>query len=357
MNLSEIAPTTTLAGMWDTPATIKRNHFIHKSLSSWAFNGSVGCGHGCGFCSVPDTSTNKLKHLLAAYGVRDPSNEWGSYQFPRPWDEKAFIASLHRADSIPSHELNGDGNRCVFFSSTSDPFPTIRIPDRGKRKGLQQHARFIVRRALELIHEHSTLNVRILTRSPRAMLEIDLFRKFGDRLLLGVSLPTLNIRLAKAYEGHSPAPTHRLKMLHQAKEAGIHRYAAVAPFFPESTRDDLRKTFEALAAVDPVTVFFEPINIRLGNVVRMKDAAERAGVSLRLDVFRSPSAWREYALESLHMAEEVAKETGLAGRLHLWPDPVLGSVSAVLAQPDPGAYTDWLQSWWSRISEWPGNGR
>ena len=37
--------------------------------------------------------------------------------------------------------------------------------------------------------DHSSLNVRILTRRPLAKLDFDLYRSFGERLVFGMSLP------------------------------------------------------------------------------------------------------------------------------------------------------------------------
>ncbi len=346
-----------LAALWDTPVTVQRNHFIHKSLSSFACNLAVGCGHGCRFCSVPDTSAVKLSRLLGAYGVGDAVADWGRYQFPQPWDEWRFLASLAKAEAIPPAELNADGHRAVFFCSTTEPFPTILLPDKDRRRRLQMHAHFVVRRALELIRDRSTLNVRILTRSPLALQHLALLRSFGPRLLLGASIPTLNNRLAAVYEGRSPAPSQRLAMLGKARDAGVPVYVAVAPFFPESGDDDLRNTFAEIAKLDPATVFFEPINVRLGNIERMEAAARRAKVKLRLEVFQSPASWRKYALDALRRAEAMAAETELADRLHLWPDPDLGSKIAISEQVNREAYQTWLHRCWSRVSEWPASHR
>lgn len=50
------------------------------------------------------------------------------------------------------------------------------------------------------------LNVRILTRGPLARQDFDLYGKFGDRLLFGMSLPTLDNDLARIDELHAPVP-------------------------------------------------------------------------------------------------------------------------------------------------------
>ena len=55
----------------------------------------------------------------------------------------------------------------------------------------------------------------------------------------------------------------------------------------------------------------------------MARVAARSGVRLETGVYASPAAWRAYALGTLRTAERIARETGLAGQLHVWPDPPL----------------------------------
>jgi len=343
-----------LIGYWHQPAVITENHFKFKSLSSWSLNTAVGCSHGCRFCYVPSTSTNKLKPHLANHGVSDPDQEWGQYALLRPWDEKKFIRSLNKAENTPSIELNPDGNRAVLLCSTTDPYQVLPHPDAKVRKQLMKDASTLVSRSLELILHESTLNVRILTRGPLAKRDFDLFRQFGDRLLFGMSLPTLDNRLAKIYEPGAPCPSQRLKTLQEAKAAGIPVYVAVAPTYPECDESDLEATLRAVKALDPITVFHEPINIRAENVKRIAQHAESLGVSLRTEVFATPRAWRSYALSALHSVERIALNLGIEDRLHLWPDSSLGSLASFKEVDDPSAHAAWLERCWSRVSEWPG---
>ena len=53
------------------------------------------------------------------------------------------------------------------------------------------------------------------------------------------------------------------------------------------------------------------------------------------------------------MAEKVAKEVGLADRLHLWPDKALKTQAVLAAQDNPLDHIKWLENCWSRRSEWP----
>jgi len=78
-------------------------------------------------------------------------------------------------------------------------------------------------------------------------------------------------------------------------------------------------------------------------------------MTMDMTVYDAGPEWVQYAIQSLRDAERAAKATGQLDRLHLWPDhDDLSRKSVVDAQPDPAAYLAWLQSYWKRISEWPG---
>lgn len=340
-------------GLWHAPAVIAANNFVYKSLSNWAFNTAVGCSHACRFCYVPSASTIKQGAALAEYNVQDPDAEWGVYVLLRQWDERKFLCSLRSAENTPTAQLKPDGNRAVMYCSTTDPYQVIRHPDSESQNQLAQHARFVVCRSLELIRDQSTLRVRILTRSPLARSDFDLFASFGKRLVFGMSLPTLRNDLAKVYEPKAPAPSQRLATLRAAKEAGLHVYVAVAPTYPECDEADLRATLQAVAELEPITIFHEPINIRAENVSRIAIQARKAGVKLRSDVFSSRKDWQTYAINSFHTVFEIAQEIGVSDRLHLWPDKSLGSKATVSQMPSPRKYHKRLQHWWGRVSEWP----
>ena len=366
---------------WHVPASIERNNFKFKSLSSWAFNIAVGCGHACRFCYVPSASTIKQGPALAGYGVSDPDAQWGEYALLRPFDEKVFMASLKKAEQTDPGTLNSDGNRAVIYCSTTDAYQVFRGSTQEKQKLLSASARTIVRRSLELILKHSTLNVRILTRSPMAEKDFELFKEFGNRLLFGMSLPTLDNALAKIYEPKAPAPSQRLRTLQKARDAGLNVYVAVAPTYPECGEDDLRKTLTAVAKLKPCTIYHEPINIRAENVERIAVHARSLNVKLNTAVFDGGPNWRKYAVEQLMTVQRLACELGIEDRLHLWPDkslkakgPFLDARNSEFLRIYPSAletsfqreqrrrndevqFTDfslWLDYWHQRISEWPG---
>lgn len=348
-----LEPKKSPVDFWHAPAVIAENHFVYKSLSNWAFNVAVGCSHACRFCYVPSAATIKQGAKLAQYGVKDPDAEWGDYVLLRPWDEQKFLTSLRAAQNTPHKQLKPDGNRAVIYCSTTDPYQVIRHPDLARQTELADHARLLVRHSLELIRDESTLNVRILTRSPLARADFDLFQSFGKRLVFGMSLPTLRNDLAKVYEPKAPAPSQRLAALRAASEIGLHVYVALAPTYPECDEADLRRTLKAVAELEPITIFHEPINIRAENVARIKAHAVAMGVRLRTEVFATRESWQNYAVNALHTVSELARELGIEQHLHLWPDKSLGSQALARRMPNPAKYLKRLEHWWSRVSEWP----
>lgn len=351
--LRPLPPADERIGMWSSPAVIAENNFVYKSLSNWSFNTAVGCSHACRFCYVPSAATIKQGPKLREYGVEDPDSEWGQYVLLRPWDEDKFLRSLRAAEETPKKALKPDGNRAVMYCTTTDPYQVIHHREPARQKSLALHARQLVRRSLELIRDRSTLNVRILTRSPLARADFDLFKSFGLRLVFGMSLPTLRNDLSKIYEPKAPAPSQRLATLRTAREAGLHIYVALAPTYPECDEADLRATLQAVGDLDPITIFHEPINIRAENVERIQAHARELGQKLNTDVFQSRERWQDYAIGALRTMERLAKEQGIADRLHLWPDKSLGNASILNRAPCPDEYALWLQRYWERFSEWP----
>lgn len=385
-----------VAGQVKFPAVISVNDFKFKSLSNWSYNISFGCQHGCSFCYVPAVATIKAEKYLQKQ-VRIPKSwiaesakkhfwadqHWGEYCFLRTWDEKVFLKSLAAAER--SKNVAPDSNRAVMFCSTTDPYQTLVIPDDPdpeKTRLLNAQCGGLVTKALRLILEKSTLNVRILTRSPLARRDFPLFKKFGNRLVFGMSLPTLNDKLSKIYEPGAPGPAAKLKALKDAVEAGLHVYVALAPTLPDEGEKELRKTLTEIAKLKPISIFHEPINLRADNVLRIEKKAHELGRTIQTGVFKSKAHWREYAFAQFLLVEKIARELKIPeGVLHLWPDKTLGTKSAFvdmkraqiereygprglsrkqLAQIDEEwseNYAPWINYWHKpaeRISSWPG---
>ena len=357
-----------MVGHYDGHVEIARNGFVSKSLSCFALNTVMGCSHACRFCYVGEMWGRFMTRGLRKYGIVDPDAQWGQYALLRRWVEKKFMSSLRKAENTPAADLNADGNRAIMFSSTTDPYQVFRAATPAMSKQLTDESLALNENCLERILKESTLNVRVLTRAPLAKVQFPLFKRFGHRLLFGMSLPTLNDKLARIYEPNAPSPTQRLKTLREAKEAGLNVYVAIAPTYPECDEADLHATLKAVAELKPYTVYHEPINIRGENVTRIAAHAASLGLELNTGVFATPVAYRQYAIEQLKLVERIAGEVGLAHCLHLWPDASLKSKNGFMAMraaarlvgavegEDAEAYAEhlaWVERCHARISEWP----
>ena len=377
---------------------IAESNFQHKSLCCFSCNIATGCCHGCSFCYVPETATIKqearLENILGLIpeawkeerlaGNHWGDTQWGNYSFLREWDEDEFKKSLKAAsrkvDSLPS-----DGNRAVMFCTTTDPYQTLAIPGNpGKTSILNSHRRNMVRRSLEMIRDFSDLNVRILTRSPLAVEDFDIYKTFGDRLLFGMSIPTLDPHWSSVYEPHAPGPQAKLRTLEKAVEAGVNIYVALAPTIPDEGESELRETIRTLRKFNPVTLFHEPINLRAENLERIETRARILGRDVRSQVFQSRENWREYAFGQFDMVERICQELSVPqGVLHQWPDKDLASKGGFMKMKQMQAHRDhgsrlegdlreaaerewhnqrlpWIQYWHNtaeRISAWPGKNR
>lgn len=355
---------------------------------------------------------------------------WGKYLLLRPWDPGRFLGTLKRAVKLAKTygEIDGikrEGNKAIMFCTTTDPYQTFTIPGdsnksellRGSRAGLVRNALRIIltgtgvdkkvaEQELEKckglkeqererylddpdhwpepkkkIPDKDKLNVRILTRSPLASRHFKIYKKFGNRLLFGMSLPTLDEDLHKVYEPGSPGPKQKLDTLRAAKEAGLNIYVAMAPTMPEQSEEDLRATMQAIAALKPYTIFHEAINIRADIVDRIKENALKNGKKDHSEIFLSRDTWREYAFNRYAQIDRIAQELGFPdGVLHQWPDPDLKSKAGFMrmkrminersfgnarlsstqkeeAESEWEAIEKWIQYWHNdeeRISAWPG---
>lgn len=380
----------------DNPAIISKNNFEYKSLSDWSYNISIGCLHGCSFCYVPNTATIKQEVTLEAIpglipqswiaerlaGMHWADHHWGDYALLRKWDEQKFRESLKSAQRAKkSGKLSPDGNAAIMFCTTTDPYQTMSIPGNPeKTRLLQSQRKGLVRRALEIILHESDLNVRILTRSPLAEQDFDLYKQFGSRILFGMSIPTLDDTLSQIYEPNAPGPAAKLRTLERAVAAGVHVYVALAPTLPDEGETELRTTIQTLAALNPVTIFHEPINLRAENVARIEAKAQELGRTITSSVFQSREHWREYAFKQFQLVDKIVGDLNLsAGVLHQWPDKALASqagflrMKAMQFERDRGlSFTKelrqsaedewntevlpWLQYWHNpveRVSAWP----
>lgn len=224
-----------------------------KALSEcWVVNFAVGCTHGCRFCYVDSIHKRFNPYRLPGEFVQ---KRWGEY----------FAVPVNLDEAIrrtPWHRWAGQE---VLMSSMHDPYlPQLYHPHRWPRRILEAGLRAKVR-------------FRILTRSPLVLNDLDLLAQNRDSAMLMVSIATLDEALAKVLEPRVVEPRVRLKILEEAKAAGLRVGVVVAPIVPPNRlrpdlEGDLDELFKRLAEIGVDVVYGEMLHVRGPNMRYLAEA-------------------------------------------------------------------------------------
>jgi DNA repair photolyase len=176
----------------------------HSSIPyDYTINPYRGCLFGCSYCYA-----SRFVHEDT-----DKRTDWGHWV-----DVKRNAVDILQRES---HKLCG---RRVFFSSATDPYQPLEL-----KLGL-------TRALLEVLLMAFPARLHIQTRSPHVVRDIDLLRRFGDTLTVGISIPTDSDVVRKAFEPRAPSIPRRLKTARMLQDAGIVTIASVAPLLPCTPR-------------------------------------------------------------------------------------------------------------------------
>ncbi len=188
---------------------VRCSSLLHKlnfgSSSEYTLHLYKGCSHGCVYCYAPSL-------------VHD-DREWGSY-----------VDAKINAPLVLERELRNMPRNVVFISSASDPYQPIEAKYR------------LARRCLEVLLRHD-FPVLILTRSPLALRDIDLFSKFSW-IRVGFSISSVSDPF---FEPGVPLLDRRLASLRRLHDSGILTWVSLAPIVPQIITSDLDWLFEQLS--------------------------------------------------------------------------------------------------------------
>lgn len=295
-------------------AVLGQSGLYHKSLCDYVINVATGCAHGCRFCYVPSTPniTARQDMLEERADVTDSQREWGSYLLYRDDLPERLARKLRRKQKWKRTDR---GRGVVMLSSGTDCYQDRRAA---------QITRGCV---AELVKHH--IPVRILTRSPAVVRDIDLCKEAtqqttegeGHLVRVGSSIPCLDDQQTRAIEPGAPPPSTRLDALTQLSDEGIPVYVSMSPTYPTQDRDDFEQLMRKFAQLDPEVVFHEPINPRGGNFDMTVEAAREAGeeeLASELEKLKNRDYWVDYSLQQMRWAEELGAEYDVD--IHIWPD-------------------------------------
>lgn len=174
----------------------------------WSLNPYTGCSHDCVYCYVPEVA-----HV--------DRERYGSY-----------VIVKRNLPSLLGRELKRKEVRPIFLSSATDPYQPA--------EGVYE----ITRRCLEVLSRHKAA-VRVLTRSPLVLRDLDLLHTFDD-LAIGLSIPTLDDAARKAIEPSAPAIASRLSTVRRLADEGFEPFVNVMPAYPFTPESGPRALAQAL---------------------------------------------------------------------------------------------------------------
>lgn len=290
-----------------TKATISESHLHEKSLCDYVINVATGCRHGCKFCYVPATPGLKSRDsmLNEQVGVKNSQQEWGNYLLYRDDLPERLRTELESKDDW-KHTKGGRG--VVMLSSGTDCYQDRRAAQ-------------ITRGCVAELVKHSR-PVRILTRSPAVVRDIDLFKEHKELITVGSSIPSLDDELVQAMEPNAPPPSARWEALDKLRKERIRRFVSMSPTYPTMGEDEIWNVLTFLKALDPEVIFHEPINPRGANFQMCQQAARengRSALANELEKLTNHQNWVEYAVKQINLVQQLADEIG-GLQIHSWPD-------------------------------------
>ncbi|MFC3885625.1 radical SAM protein [Bacillus songklensis] len=178
-----------------TPAKGALEGFSH-SLNPYA-----GCAFGCKYCYVRQLPVSLYRE-----------EEWGTWV-----DIKTNAAALLRKELIKARKK---GPVTLFMSSSTDPYQPIEFKTK------------LTRSLLEVMLEDLPDFLFVQARSPLVKRDVDLFKQFGNRIRVSMTIETDKEEIRKAFSPSAPPIPARMKAIQEITEAGIPTQATIAPLLP-----------------------------------------------------------------------------------------------------------------------------
>ena len=307
------------------------------------------CGLECAYCSS-DTSRalmTRMPELMNAVEAKTGKRE---SHMENPSIVYVWSDVLQRLSEQLQAAPKGWGRgKTIILSMLTDPFsPPLTLPTHRTSKGLVVSSNLdevlgkervaaeqlgqpydedefkgppATFRALNLLLEHTELRVRILTKSGIVATGqyLSLLKSHKDRVVVGLSIGTLDNSWARAIEKRATNPTKRFDALTTLQTEGIPTFGMLCPVFP-----DVLESGRLEALVDAIRpdvcehVWAEPYNDR-GNWKVVRDAYPKGSVGYewfeRMFGGKGKEGWSSYATELYRRLLTKAKREGWTHKL------------------------------------------
>ncbi|MHA1573458.1 MAG: PA0069 family radical SAM protein [Alphaproteobacteria bacterium] len=217
-SLSELPPLRTEVQLERPRRIITRNDSPDIGFNQ-SINPYRGCEHGCVYCFA------RPSH---AFMGLSPGLDFETRLFAKPGAGKLLERELGRPDYKPE---------IIAIGTNTDPYQPIERQYR------------IMREVLSVLAEASH-PVAILTKSALVTRDIDILAPMAERGLVkvGLSVTTLDRRLARTMEPRASTPAKRLDALRRLSGAGIPTSVMFAPVIPGLNEPEMERVLDAAKA-------------------------------------------------------------------------------------------------------------
>ena len=217
-SIEELPPFKTEVAIDTTRKVITRNASPDIPFDR-SINPYRGCEHGCIYCFARPTH---------AYLGLSPGLDFESKLYMKPDAPELLERELSARNYTP---------RTIAIGTNTDPYQPIE----------RRYA--IMRRILEVL-ERAGHPVGIVTKSHLVTRDIDILSRMASRKLVrvGISVTTLDAKLARIMEPRAPTPVRRLEALRELAAAGVPTTVMTAPVIPAINDAEIERILEAAAA-------------------------------------------------------------------------------------------------------------
>lgn len=178
-----------------------------------------GCEHGCIYCFARPSHS---------YMGLSPGLDFEARLFAKPDAPKLLERELSKPGYKP---------RTIAIGTNTDPYQPIEREWR------------IMRQLLEVLKE-ANHPVAIVTKSAMVLRDIDILADMAEKGLakVGISVTTLDRKLARTMEPRASTPSRRLEAIKALSEAGISTSVLVSPIIPALNDHEIERILDAAKA-------------------------------------------------------------------------------------------------------------
>ena len=216
--LEELPPFKTEVQMERPRKIVTRNDSPDIAFSQ-SINPYRGCEHGCAYCFARPTH---------AHMGLSPGLDFETQLFAKPNAARLLERELARPGYAPS---------VIAIGTNTDPYQPI-------------ERRYRIMREVLSVLAKANHPVAILTKNAMITRDIDILAPMAERGLVkvGMSVTTLDRKLARAMEPRASTPAKRLAALRSLSEAGIPTGVMFAPVIPGLNEPEMERVLDAAKA-------------------------------------------------------------------------------------------------------------